>query len=142
MIADDIAPALLELQAHAESMMLDTCTVQRPTGTVTDPMTGRDETTYTPVYPAAGGVGKCRVKPPAYESATAESATSQVTEQRATHEVPASAPALLPGDLVTYADDTHTPRLRKMRARVDGVHVGTHTTAQRVPVTILPGVVE
>lgn len=129
-------------QRYAESLQVDTCIVERPDpdSIGNDPDSGADTVTYATIYPLAEQTGWCRVKPPAYQTSDAESATSQVTTQRATHEVPAGAPALLPGDLITYAADTATPRLRNVKARVDGIHVGTHTTAQRVPIVILSGV--
>lgn len=135
MLGDDLAEALLELRPEAESRMVDTCTVQRPGETTPDPLTGADVTAYTPVYS-----GRCELKAANLQAHEAESATSQVTVQTFTLKVPNAAPALLPGDLVTFAADTFTPRLRNMKARVDGVHVGSFTTAQRVPVTVLPGV--
>lgn len=136
MLGDDLAAVLPELQAHAESAMPDTCTVERPGQTVPDPLTGRDVTTYTPVYQG----GRCALKAGGLEARESESATSQVTVQSFVLKVPNDAPALLPGDVVTFAADTQTPRLRGLNARVDGIHVGSMTTAQRVPVTVLPGV--
>lgn len=118
--------------------MIDSCTIRRPTGTEPDPMTGLDVSTYAaePVY-----AGKCEVKAStAIEPRGTDSATSQVTVQVTLLKIPTSAAALLPGDYVEFADDTATERLRGTSARVSGTHVGTYTTAQRVPITVLPGV--
>lgn len=135
MIGESLARRLPRMQAQAESRMLDTCTVQRVTGVTTDPLTGLDTPTYSPVYS-----GLCEFKTAAFVALSEESASSQVTVQTDTLKVPTTAPALLPGDLVTFSAATLTPRLRNLRARVDGVHVGTFTTAQRVPLIVLPGV--
>lgn len=123
----------------AERKMIDRCRVRRPVSTTTDPLTGQDVTVYgdAPVY-----AGKCEVRATnAIEPRPADSASSQVTVQVTVLKVPAGAAALLPGDLVEFDDDTTTPRLRKLVASVSGVHVGTYTTAQRVPIVMLPGVV-
>jgi hypothetical protein len=135
-IGDDLAAALPELQAQAESRMLDTCTIVRPGDVTTDPLTGQVDPTDTPVYS-----GRCELRATtALIARDEESATSQVTAQTFTLKVPVGAPALMPGDLARFSATTYTPRLRNVAASVDGVHVGTFTTAQRVPVTILPGV--
>jgi len=49
-LGTDLAAALLELRAQAESLMLDTCTVGNPTGTITNETTGVVTVTYTNVY--------------------------------------------------------------------------------------------
>lgn len=60
MLGDDIARALPELRAHAESMMRDTCTVERHTGNgrVWDELTG----TYSDPEPVTIYSGRCRVR--------------------------------------------------------------------------------
>ena len=128
--------ATLAGRRAAESLMVDSCTVTRPVVGEPDPMTGADTVTYTLVYS-----GKCEVKAQASLLARdAESAGSVVTVQTLTHKTPADSPAFLPGDLIEMDADTFTPRLRGVRLSVDGAHVGTWTTAQRVPVTYLSGV--
>lgn len=60
MLGDDIAQALPELQAHAESMMRDTCVVERDTGETTlDPDSLEEVPVFETVYE-----GKCRVQRP------------------------------------------------------------------------------
>jgi hypothetical protein len=59
MIGQDIAAGLGELQAQAESLMVDTCTVQaKPTEGAADPTTG----IRTPTPGAVRYTGKCRVR--------------------------------------------------------------------------------
>lgn len=59
MIADDIAAALPELRAHAESLMVDTCTVTRVSDDppVWDGVAG----TYTPAPPVVVYQGRCQL---------------------------------------------------------------------------------
>ena len=133
-LGDDIAAALPELRALAESRMQDTVRVRRPVDSEPDPLTGIDVPTYAPddVYN-----GRCRVKAVNVQPATADSAGSTVTTQARELHVPNDAPAILPGDVAFLADDTYTPRLRGVVYRVDGAHESSDTTAQRVPVTRL-----
>jgi len=56
-IGDDLAAALPELRAQAESMMRDACTVKRPNGTTLDPDTLEEVPAYLDVY-----AGPCRVQ--------------------------------------------------------------------------------
>lgn len=57
MIGHDIAAALPELRAHAESMMADTCRIRRPNGTTLDPETLEEVPNYLDVH-----TGPCRVQ--------------------------------------------------------------------------------
>lgn len=138
MLADDIAAVLPELRAQAESRMRETVRVRRPIGWEPDPETGNDVPAYDDVDPY---VGRARLKPPSVVKAlTPDSAGSAVTVQPAELHIPEDSPALLPGDRVEFAVDTHTPRLRGLVYRVESAQVASDTTAQRVPVEILPGV--
>lgn len=117
--------------------MRDTVVVRRPVGvSEPDPVTGAVTPVYdpTPVYE-----GKCRVKQSQAMVRTAESGGSTVVVQSQALHVPWSAPALLPGDVAVMDAATRTPRLRGLTYRVTGAHVGSDTTAQRVPVELLPG---
>jgi len=58
MLGHDIAAALPELRAQAESLMVDACRVERPTGETTlDPDTLAEVPVYEVVYE-----GKCRIQ--------------------------------------------------------------------------------
>jgi hypothetical protein len=60
MLGDDIAAALPELRAHAESMMRDTVKVERATGAFTrDPVTLEDVPVYATVHE-----GQARIQRP------------------------------------------------------------------------------
>lgn len=144
-IGDDIADALPELRAQAESRMRDTATVYRPSAespssdSVVDDPTYEDLPVYGPDVDPHGG--RCRISPPTVAARTAESADSTVTVQGLEFHTPDDAPTFRPGDLVVMAVDTRTPRLRGRQFRVESSHAGSDTTAQRVPITDLPGVV-
>ena len=137
MLGDDIAAALPELRAHAESRMRETVTVKSVLSVVPDPTTGVDVVTYgaTPVYE-----GKCRIKSATSQSVDADAGGSLVTQTSPELHIPSSGPALLPGHVAFMASDTESPRLRGLVYRVDSAHAASDTTAQRVPVTNLPGV--
>ena len=60
MLGDDIAAVLPEMQAHAESMMVDSCVIERDTGETTmDPVTLEEVPVFAQVH-----AGKCRVQRP------------------------------------------------------------------------------
>lgn len=64
MLADDIAAALPELRAQAESLMRDAVLIQRQTGVTTDPVTLEETPTYATVY-----TGKARIQRPGNQPA-------------------------------------------------------------------------
>lgn len=138
MLGSDLAAALPELRAQAESRMRETVVVRRPAADVTisdDTVIDGAEFEPTPVYS-----GCARLKASGLQPQVVESADASVTVQRPELHVPDDAPELLPGDVATFASDTFTPRLRGKVYRVDAGHAVTDTTAQRVPVTLLSGV--
>lgn len=138
MLGHDIAAALPGLRAQAESRMRDSVVVRRPSGDgEPDPLTGVDVPAYAL---AAVYAGPCRVKAVSLQPRDVESATSTVTTQALELHVPDDAPALQPGDVAFMAADTYTTRIRGRVYRVTGEHAGSDTTAQRVPVIVLPGV--
>lgn len=108
------------IQAQAESLMIDTCSVQRPVGETTSD-TGAIITTYTPVY-----TGKCRVRHPQGQVNVAESASSSVTTQQYELHVPVTAGPFNVGDVATVGTRLF---------RVIGRHLQTFQSAQRLPCT-------
>ena len=123
-------------RVFAESRMVESCTVRRVVSVDTDPLTGVPTPTYSVVYS-----GSCEVKAgDSLRAIGAESAGSTVAVQGRTVKLPNSAPAVVAGDVVEMAVDTFTPRLRGVVFRATGSHVGSWTTAQRVPVEVLSGV--
>lgn len=123
MLGDDIAQALPELQAHAESMMRDAITIKRPTGETTTNPDGEVVAVYelAPVY-----AGACRVRrrtpTVSEEMGGAETMTTTDLEIH----VPVSAgDVFLPGD-VGFVRDVATYRVLES-------HYQTFQTAIRLP---------
>lgn len=133
MIIDDIARALPELRAHAESMMTTTATVRRPTGVVeADPETGAD------VIPEGALVyeGRCRVKAAQRAPSAQESADATVAVDQDAIHFPVTAGPFQVGDVVTVTASVHQPLLVGRTYRVTGLHEMELQTAQRVPVEV------
>ena len=143
MLGQEIAAALPELRAYAESRMWETATVRRPgTDIPDDSIYDTPEFLPEPVYGPTiqPHEGKCRIKAVTLQPRDEDSAGSTVTVEALEFHVPESAPALLPGDVVFMAADTYTPRLRGLTYRITASHAATDTTAQRVPITLMSGV--
>lgn len=121
-IADSIGVALPELRAQAESLMVDTCVVKRPTG-VTSGALGEDVTTYATPYVYDG---PCKIQDRDLSPREAESGSSTADVLRSELHVPVSAGPFLTGDVV-FIDDEAT-------WRVLAPHRKTWQTAQRLPV--------
>lgn len=121
MIADDLLAALPRLQEAAESLMVSPCTIRRPSSVEPDPVTGAD----TEVPGALVYDGGCKLQSREGEIRNGEVADSTTTTQRWEVHVPVSSGPYLKGDVVTVLG-------RKFR--VEGLHVKTWQTAQRLPV--------
>jgi hypothetical protein len=144
MIGHDLAEVLPELQAEAESMMLERIVIDRPTGTDIDDH-GREQTTYTPVY---DGIGKLRSFRP-YEQ-NPDVGGSTATTQRVDWHIPA--PERM-GHLIGAGKVAHwhgpvmsgdrarrmTPGRPTKTVRVAGEHDITYQTAQRLVVDDITG---
>lgn len=132
-LADDVAAALPELQAQAESMMTARCRIRRPTGEATDPDSGEVTNTYRDpdVY-----LGKCKLQDSGAQARDVESGASTVTITPLEVHIPVSAESVAVGDLIETLEDEDTV-LRTFRA--EQPHRKTWQTAQRLPVTELEG---
>lgn len=95
-----ILDALAAAQADAEAIMLDTCTVARPTGSTTS-STGVVTPVTTTVY-----TGKCRIQAPPAVERDLEAAGRTTVATRAVLSVPVTATALAVGDVVTVTAAT------------------------------------
>ena len=130
MLGDDLAAALPELRAHAESMMLDACTITGPgSAPVWDEATGEWST------PGSATVyqGKCRVQradgPPA--GSQAGSADWSLNHVRVDLPV-ATSTAVREGHVVTITAAAFDPQLVGVVATVVGEHHKTLATARRL----------
>ena len=129
MIGHDIAAVLPELQAAAESMMVDTCTITREgAGWVKDPVTGRD----VPAPPTTVYEGRCKVASyQPYEATPEVGGMTEVLQRYAVH-VPVTAGPFEVGDLITITAGANQPTTRDRTFRVAGLHEKTWQTAQRL----------
>lgn len=146
MIGDDIAAALPEMRAQAESLMTDTCMATMPdpdgkpiwnsaTGAYDDPP---PITVYGPdIEPHRG---KCKLKAPALVNpfnATAGPESWQV--EQSVLSIPIDAPALTAVMTVTYLTAAYNPNLAGRVFGVMGPHHESASTAQRVLVKEVVG---
>jgi hypothetical protein len=114
---------------RAESLMLDTCTVEAITGVTTDPLTGEDTPAYAPVY-----TGRCKVQglDPLERNPEAGGATYTVQRYRVDVPVGAFVPAV--GQRVTITAATLDPNLTGQTFRVVALLHKTAATAYRLGV--------
>lgn len=134
MIADDIAAALPELQAHAESMMTSTCVVRRPDGgSAVDPAT----LVATPTYlPDAIHVGRCKVQTRVLVISAEDTAESKITVQRLELHVPVTAGPFEPYD-VAEITSSRQPHLVGARYQIQEDDVKEWQTAKRLSVLMV-----
>ena len=119
--------------------MVDTCEIDRPGDTVTDPETGHVTTTSTRIYPtqqhlAAGNPGKCKVQ--SKDSATANPEAGEATftvVSRQVH-IPANSADVRDGDVVTLTASLLNDFTVGKQYRVDGFTPDSFDTATRMPV--------
>jgi hypothetical protein len=135
----DVLAILPVLRAQAESMMLDTCTIDRPGGTMTDPETGVVTPASTRIYPtpaqiAAGNPGKCKVQSKDSSVATPDAAGALfVVVSRQVH-IPANAADVEDGDVVTMTASLLNSFTVGKQYRVEGFTPDSFDTAARLPV--------
>ena len=130
-LGDDIARALPELRAHAESMMRDTCTVERHTGNgVWNPLTGL----YTDDAPTVIYSGPCRVRnmlPNPQQADAGEAAWS--SDLVYVHLPVAGSEGVSDGDVVRITSAANDAALVDLELAVTGLHVETNATDRRLP---------
>jgi len=130
-LADAIAATLPELRAHAESMMVDTCTVERLTGNgVWNPSTGL----YTDDAPTVIYSGPCRVRnmlPNPQQADAGEAAWS--SDLVYVHLPVAGSEGVSDGDVVRITSAANDAALVDLELAVTGLHVQTNATARRLP---------
>ena len=130
MLDDDIAAALPELRAHAESMMRDLVAITRPGPTVTDPATGEVATTTAEAYR-----GKARIKPPTTAATESEVGTAIMVTSPGEVHIPVGSPYRPePGDLITVLSCPLDPGMVVRKVTVRGRFGGSQITAYRIPV--------
>lgn len=136
MLGDDIARALPELRAHAESMMRDTCTVTRPRSAeeTWNDVTGTYEAGVPPVIYS----GMCRVRNSMANPQAAEAGEAEWAADLVYISLPvATSAGVMDGDVVTITACAYDPVLVDMVATVVGGHAQTHSTARRLPCRVV-----
>ena len=133
MLADDIAAALPELRRHAESRMLDTAEIRRPTGnTVFDEETGTSIPEVLPVFTT-----RCRVKSTRTYGVLNQEVGGRTAQTVAREfHMPVDSPAVEPGDVAVLVaiHETTDPSLLGAELTLSGPAPGSQTTARRIEV--------
>lgn len=130
MLGDDIAAALPEMRAHAESLMVDACVIERRRERVMDPVTLEYGDAWTPLYS-----GRCRVQVSAIQPAAEPVAGRSFVVTDAVVQLPASAPDFRDDDRVTITGCVFDPVMVGVRFSVTSREVKTHATMRRLHVS-------
>jgi hypothetical protein len=128
-LVDDVTGALPFLREQAESLMVDSCTVQRSSGTVTNPDTGVVYPNLTTIY-----TGKCKIQKTVSQPANPEAGEHQFTLQDSRWDTPVTAGPFLVGDVVTVTASAMDAQLVGCSFRVVETFHKSAATAQRVRV--------
>lgn len=113
--------------------MVDTCTITRITGAVTDPETGRRTETTAVVY-----LGKCRIQqePPVRPGARREVGEASVVLVGYVLQLPVTGSEdVRVEDIVTIGTSVLDPALQDRVFRVASSAAKTHATARRLEIT-------
>lgn len=132
MIGDDIAAALPELRAEAESLMQDACVIERESGSVMDPVTFEERPSWSLVY-----AGPCRVK--VTSSAPVEGAGRTYVITDALLQLPVGDVRFLDNDRVTVTAAAYDADLVGVVLTVTSREVRTHATMRRLHVSEVTG---
>lgn len=131
------ADLLAQGRAAAEALMLDACTVTRPTGGPgpIDQQTGeRGPAPTTTVY-----AGPCKIQTYEPHEAAREVGAHAYIEQRYHLHVPVAVSGIRPGDTATITTAVNDSRLVGRTYRVAGLHHKSWATAQRLLIDEITG---
>lgn len=134
MIGHDLDGALVELQEQAESTMTTPCRIHRAGAVTADPGTGADVIVAGAlVYDGSRGDPGCKIQTRENQPRDVESGQATVTEISLEVHVPVLSGPYRVGDVVLILDrPAGSVVVRSFR--VEGTHVKTYQTAQRLPV--------
>ena len=121
MLGDDIAAALPELRAQAESTLTDSCELQRKAGRTIDPTNGMATDTWT-TYATV----PCKLRDGAVLPSSQRAGEQDLTGLRLILAVPVSVAGVRVGDRAV---------LSGLTVYISGVPRGTHMVLQRLDVT-------
>lgn len=131
----DIAAALPEMRAQADSIMASRVVISRETGTVRDPETGNNVPSWTVIYE-----GKARVRMPSTQAREIDQAGQRIVESAPTLSLPigdASAALVALDDVALLVEHRPDPLVVGTQMRiVEGIDQ-TWSTARRFSVEIL-----
>src|ERR1700754_2936453 len=122
----DRSEVLAEGRDMPEAGMVDTCTIRRETGSVTDDFSGIITKTYLHVYD-----GKCEVKQVQALPETHEVGEDSVVLSRMQLKVPATVTGVQVNDEVLMNTSVHDPDLPGKVLLIRGPAKGSHLTARR-----------
>ena len=126
---------IFEARRDAESLLVDTCTIERPTGAeVIDPASHKVTRSAEPVYPIAGGSGRCRVKGARTQANPAGDGGYTFTVQGSEVHIPIDAGPAKKDDLVTMTGCPYRPDMVGTIFRVVQVERASTATIQRLRV--------
>lgn len=123
---------VLRGRAKSESTMLDTCTVHRPTGTVTDPVTGNVTPSSTPIYE-----GKCKVQATQAQASNPVAGGHAFTVEDLEWQAPIGAGPFKVNDVITQTAAPLDPHLVGTVYRITSLARKTAKTAQRFRVEVI-----
>jgi len=124
-IADDVLSVLPDLQAQAESLMLDQCILERRAGEVTDPVTGVVTDGWEKVYE-----GKCKVQGRAAQAGSPEAGGHAFVVENLMVHLPVSTGSMV-NDRVTIVSASLDPLLVGLQLRLNELARGSIRTAYR-----------
>lgn len=121
-------------RTKAEALQVDTCTIKRRTGEVTDIDTGVVTPAYTVVYS-----GQCRLKLSVATARPADVGQAQVFMQHPILSLPATTTGVQVDDVVTITASALMPSLVGRVFHVRGLAGSSHMTAARFEVMEVMG---
>lgn len=134
----DIAAALPELRAHAESLMVDACTITTP-DPAGEPVWDDETGTWGDPPPLTVYSGKCRVQTTMTGETNPDAGDREWTVQSLSVSVPMSATGFAIGDTVTVTASEFDPDLVGRVFTITALAHKTHMTARRMRVEEVTG---
>lgn len=136
MIGADVAAALSDIRAEADSRMTSTCEVVAPGEQVWNPTTG----VYIDQGPVVHYVGPCRLRMGNPAPQNADAGEAAWAADRGVLSLPISDPSsanVLDGMTVTITANPHDPAMVGLELTVLAPHYQTDSTARRLPVQLV-----
>ena len=122
---------VLRGRAAAEALMIDACTVRRPTGTVTDPVTGNVTPSSTLVYD-----GKCKVQSTQAQASNPVAGGHAFTVEDLEWQAPIGTGPFKVDDVITHTAAPLDAHLVGTVYRITSLARKTAKTAQRFRVEV------